>query len=265
MSQEGSLRRSLTAMIAGFCTFHLLFGGTMAILFHLPLSSFLVFAVSCILYHAFVLFMLILFRRSFFLESGGEPLGRINLPIFLSSIRLSAVPTVLFLLLSIRHTPIVLPVVIPVLAVIFLTDLFDGMLARRLNQRTRIGRYLDATSDYTNLILISVVYVSYQLIPVWLFVLVLVRLLSHGIGILVLYLKGGHDFLQVSLLGKASVFATMVLYAFELLKLLGVPVLGDARLLQVLEYLAALIIGVSFVQKSIFLRGAFSTLFQRRR
>lgn len=265
MSQEGALRRSLSGTIGGFCAFHILFGGAMALTFGLGLSSFLLFATCCLLYHAVVLLLLILFQKSFFLESSGAPLRGVNLPIFLSGVRLSSVPTVLYLLLSIRHAPRVLPVLIPVLAVIFLTDLFDGMLARRLNQRTRIGRYLDATSDYTNLILISVVYVIYQLIPVWLFVLVLVRLLSHGIGILLLYAKGGHEFLQVSLLGKASVFATMFLYGFELLELLSVPVLGDPALLAVMEYAAAAIIGVSFVQKAVFLKGAFSAVFQRRR
>ncbi len=250
-------------MIASFFLFHILFGGAIAALYRLPFSSFLTFGIACLLYHACVYHMLTLFRKSFFLEGGGELLSGVNLPIFLSSLRLSSVPLILFLLLSIRQVP-VLTVIVPVLVMIFLTDLFDGMLARRLNQRTRIGRYLDATSDYANLVLISLVYFIYRLIPAWFFVLILVRLLTHGLGILVLYLKGGHEFLQVSLLGKASVFATMVLYGFELLKLLRMPVLGDPALVQALEYLVALIIGISLIQKSIFLSGAFSALFQRR-
>jgi CDP-diacylglycerol--glycerol-3-phosphate 3-phosphatidyltransferase len=263
MRQEDALRRSLATMISSLFTFHALFGGVVALLFRIPLASFLIFLLAGSFFQWFIFTLLVLFRGSFFLEKNGQPLGRVNLPIFLSTVRLTAAPTILFLLLFIDLVP-VLDVIVPVLAVIFLTDLFDGMLARRLDQRTRIGRYLDATSDYTNLILISLVYFIYHLIPTWFFFLVLVRLLTHGTGIIILYLKGGHAFLGVSLLGKASVFATMVLYGFELLELLKVPGLGDPQLLIALEYVAALIIGVSLIQKVFFLRTAFSTPFGKR-
>ena len=61
---------------------------------------------------------------------------------------------------------ILLPIV---LALVFLTDSFDGQIARRTNQITKIGQMLDSISDYSLLVVISVVYYRNEIVPLWFF------------------------------------------------------------------------------------------------
>ena len=46
---------------------------------------------------------------------------------------------------------------------VFASDMLDGMIARRRNEITFIGRYLDSTSDYLMIIAVSIV------LTIWLF------------------------------------------------------------------------------------------------
>jgi cardiolipin synthase len=56
-----------------------------------------------------------------------------------------------------------------------ITDALDGYLARRLDQRTEIGAYLDALAD-KSLIAASMIALAYvHLVPFWLVVLVIFR------------------------------------------------------------------------------------------
>jgi cardiolipin synthase len=101
-----------------------------------------------------------------------------------------------------------------VLAIGGMTDFFDGMLARRWNQVTRLGQLLDPIADRLSTITVLVVFLVRDVVPLW-FVLVLVlrdvvlavemgRLKSRGI-----------TGLPVNFIGKAATFNLMI--AFPLL------------------------------------------------
>jgi phosphatidylglycerophosphate synthase len=259
---EGRLIRAVFFQVFVFLIFQWLVISMVTWVFGIRLLRFLIFMLITTVYHFLLYLMLLLVRKEFYLESSGKPLKKINLPIVLSFTRISSVPTVIFLLISIDSVPI-LPVVVPFLVLIFLTDFFDGILARRLGQTTRIGRIMDASGDYLNIMVISFVFFNYALIPVWFFAIVSARLLLHCAGMIVLYIIVGYTAIQVSFLGKASVFAVMGLYALELFEYLSVPVLGNRGFITVLEILTALILLLSLGEKLLILGRSFASLQKR--
>lgn len=56
-----------------------------------------------------------------------------------------------------------------------ITDALDGYLARKLNQRTKIGAYLDALADKSLIAASFIALLNVHLVPFWLVVLVLFR------------------------------------------------------------------------------------------
>jgi len=211
-----------------------------------------------LVFHLLFLLGLLLVRGEFNLEPSGELLRSLNLPLILSFLRLSAVPAGLYLLLAVRTQPQLRTMLLVFLGVIFLTDLLDGFLARLLHQTTRIGRILDASGDYLLIVVLSAVFAVNRWIPVWLLVLVLVRLAAQFIGIVTLYILQGYSALRLSFLGKASIFAVFCLYGLELLEFLRVPVLGHPTLIEILEYLVGAILLASLTEKVVFLVRDFS-------
>ncbi len=222
-------------------------------LYFLEWGPALLFLGVVAVFHALFLAGLLLVRGEFNLEPSGELLRGLNLPLILSFLRFSSVPTGLYLLLAVRTHPELRLLLLVFLAVIFLTDLLDGLFARLLHQTTRIGRILDASGDYLLIVVLSAVFAVNHWIPLWFLVLVLVRLAAQFAGIVTLYIMQGYSALRLSFLGKASIFAVFCLYGLELLEFLGVPVLGNPTLLRVLEYLAGAILLASLVEKVVYL------------
>jgi hypothetical protein len=62
-----------------------------------------------------------------------------------------------------------------------------------------------------------------------------------------------------------SIFALMVLYAMEIARLFEVPWIGDERAVTIIEYVVALIVAVSVVDKAIFLARGFAAAPRRKR
>jgi len=253
------LTKIIFNLVISFFLFHLLFGSMIVLVFNIDSYLTVIFLLSVILYHTFLLWGLNQLKSAFFHEETKAPLTRINLPTILSFLRLSSLPTVLFLLLNLQNIP-VLTIVLPVLVCIFLTDLFDGFLARRFHQTTRIGRYIDSSSDYLNILAISFVYYFYHLIPTWFFILITGRLVIQGAGMITFHFKKAYNNMIVSRPGKVAVFATMTLYALELLEFLEIPVIGNTLVVSVLEYVTGLLVAVSVIDKSIFLKNSFQSI-----
>ena len=119
-----------------------------------------------------------------------------------------------------------------------LTDFLDGFVARRMNQQTALGAYLDPVADK---LLVMTSFVMLGLIggiPVWLTVIVVVRdiLIVLGYGIIYFLVE---EPLQVkpSLIGKWSTTLQLLTLAIALL------MLHDPRLLS--ERVLDLFVGTS--------------------
>jgi CDP-diacylglycerol--glycerol-3-phosphate 3-phosphatidyltransferase len=227
------------------------------VLYHLNMQTYGLYAVLNGVYHGLIVLGSLIVGREFRLEGSEDILSRINLPLFLSFSRICAVPTLVYLFLFVESiNPFAF--LIPLLAYLFLTDLFDGLLARTLDQTTRIGRILDAAGDYVLIVAIAWVYRIIGFIPIWLFLIVLVRLVVQTVGIVTLYTLRGYSYLELSFLGKASVFSVFTVFGFELLEYLQVPGLGHHIVVMILEIITAAVVVASLIEKLIFLWRSFS-------
>ena len=179
----------------------------------------------------------------------GRRIDRVNVANILSLVRLSSAPTLLWLVLTAR-TYDVAPVLIPLTVLVFLTDLLDGQISRRTGQVTRIGKYLDSSSDYALLFIVSIALVSYRLLAPWLFVLILARLTLQWFGQAILLIAQGWKLpFRTSFLGKASIFAIMTFSAVSLIQLLRELPDWFGSVYRVLEIGTATLTAVSLVEK----------------
>lgn len=142
----------------------------------------------------------------------------VTVPNALSLLRLLGAPVFLWLIFA-EHDGWALVL----LMVSGWTDYFDGVLARRLDQASELGRLLDPAADRLYILATLVGLAARDIIPVWLTVAVVARdvLLLPAIPLL---RRHGYGPLPVHFLGKAATFN--LLYAFPLLLLGG----GDSVL-----------------------------------
>ena len=152
-------------------------------IFSTDAEIFSAFLIHITLWHSLILLFLILYKEEFVNVESNLSLDKINLANGITLFRISSVPLIAFLLKqnSIEQIKIILAVV---LILVFLTDFFDGFIARKFNQETRIGRMLDSMSDYSLLALVSIVYYQLGLLPNWFFYLIFVRLMFQALGML---------------------------------------------------------------------------------
>lgn len=220
-------------------------------------------AISAV-YHAGLTGLLIVRRGDFHIEGSDAPLVRVNLSNTLTFGRLSSIPTITYLIVKASVFSI-LPVILPLICIVFATDFLDGIVARRRREITFVGRYMDSSSDYLMIIAVSIVLYAYDLIPLWFFILIMGRLILFAIGMAWLTLREGKANPLATFLGKASIFALMVLYAMEIARLFEVPWIGDVRVVTIIQYITAVIVAVSVVDKAIFLARGFAAAPRRKK
>ncbi|MDQ6851892.1 MAG: CDP-alcohol phosphatidyltransferase family protein [Actinomycetota bacterium] len=134
----------------------------------------------------------------------------LTIPNLLSVLRLLGVPPFLWLLLG----PHADGWALAVLMLSGFTDWLDGVLARRLNQQSRLGAMLDPAADRLYILATLVGLVLRHIIPLWLALAIVGRDLVLSASLLVLRRHGFGPY-AVHYLGKAATFC--LLYAFPLL------------------------------------------------
>ena len=109
------------------------------------------------------------------------------------------------------------------LAVFFLaslTDFADGFLARRLNQQSRLGRFLDPLADKLLIsaafVVMAVPHTQFASIPLWLAVVVVGRDVVIVLGALIVYSVTRFKEFRPTLLGKMNTFAELGLIVWFL-------------------------------------------------
>ena len=137
--------------------------------------------------------------------------SELTVPNALSIMRLLLVPVFLFLLLQEQNLMALL-----VLIVASASDWFDGFLARKLNQVTKLGARLDPAADRLYIFATLIGLAVNDNIPIWLAIVVIARDVMLALMYPVLA-SHGYGPLPVHFLGKAGTFA--LLYAFPLLLL----------------------------------------------
>ena len=114
---------------------------------------------------------------------------------------------------------------IAVLAVAAFSDWFDGALARKLNQVSKLGQSLDPVADRL-LILVALLALGYrEVVPWWLVIAVLLREAMLGF-VLVLLRRYRRGPFAVSLAGKTGTFLLMAAFPLLLLANVTGPVIA---------------------------------------
>jgi cardiolipin synthase (CMP-forming) len=223
------------------------------------------FLAISVAFHVFLTFVLLLRKGDFRVEATGILLTRVNLPNTLTYVRLSSIPTILFLVIQTSDYPETLAVIFPFICIVFATDFLDGITARRRGEITFVGRYLDSGSDYLTIIAVSIVLHYYHVLPLWFLVLVLVRLVLFAVGMALLALREGKANPVSTFMGKASIFSLMVLYAMEIARLFAVPWIGNELVVRIVSYIVAAIVVASMADKAVFLARRFAQARMSRR
>jgi len=103
-----------------------------------------------------------------------------------------------------------------------ITDALDGLLARKLQQRTVLGSFLDPIADKILLTaaFITLTFPSLPLavhIPLWLTILVISRDVLIALSALVIHLQTNHSQFPPSLLGKCTTASQLILVGIGML------------------------------------------------
>ncbi|HWR98802.1 MAG TPA: CDP-alcohol phosphatidyltransferase family protein [Candidatus Methanoperedens sp.] len=134
-----------------------------------------------------------------------------NVPNVITTLRLLLLPA--FLTLLVYRLP---GAALAVLLAAALSDALDGLIARRLNQRTAIGSFLDPLADKLLSVSGFVTLTFLGPIPAWFVITVISRDVIISLGSLVLYLHEGRLEIAPSLAGKAATLCQFLTLALTL-------------------------------------------------
>ncbi len=102
------------------------------------------------------------------------------------------------------------------------TDGLDGLIARKLEQKTSLGSFLDPMADK---LLLTTAFVTLTIpsvptgihIPLWLTILIISRDVLIALSALIIHLRTGHTKFPPSLLGKCTTATQLVVVSLVLL------------------------------------------------
>ncbi len=135
----------------------------------------------------------------------------VNIPNSLTVFRIVLVPVIVILLIQGEYTKALVCFIIA-----GVTDGLDGMLARRLNQTTVVGSYLDPLADKVLLISMYATLAIIGVIPGWLSVIVISRDCIILGGILVLTLMSVSLEIRPSFISKINTTLQLIAVFFAL-------------------------------------------------
>ena len=125
-----------------------------------------------------------------------------------------------------------------------LSDGIDGLLARKLNQKSALGAYLDPIADKLLLSSSFVILAMKREIPWWMTIIVLSRdILILIVGAVIILISGYRPF-PPSLLGKATTMFQIIL-VFVVILGAAFPELGLGMVKQALMYVVGVLAVVS--------------------
>lgn len=133
----------------------------------------------------------------------------LNLPNLISLARILLIPIFIRLVIQEEYAA-----AFWIFIVAAVSDAIDGIFARRLNQRTPLGAYLDPTADKLLAASAFIIFAAKEFIPLWLLFVVIGRDIIIGLGVLYISRRmRGKLEIRPSLLSKVNTwfqFSTIV-------------------------------------------------------
>jgi cardiolipin synthase len=99
------------------------------------------------------------------------------------------------------------------------TDFIDGQLARRLNQKSLFGAWLDPAADKALIVIIFTLLAALKVVPLWLLLLVALRDILIVAAIADLYLAGKPPSFEPLFISKCNTFMQILYLLLVLLNL----------------------------------------------
>ncbi|MDR1390475.1 MAG: CDP-alcohol phosphatidyltransferase family protein [Treponema sp.] len=248
---ETCLRKSIITTLAFFFVIEMIAFFIITLLFWaLQSRYFLGFLVFHGLFFTGLCIFLLKYQKFFYRIKTGEQETTVTAANKITLFRITMLPFLGSLTLA-SHRYGTGPVLSAAAALTFITDFFDGRIARAKGTESYMGKILDSASDYMLLVSIAALFWYFRLLRLWLFLLIAVRLFYNVVIQLVLYFIRKKIHPQTTSFGKISVAAIMILLVLEAAKPLGLPVW-----IRYLEFTAAILIAASIIDKSIYFFGA---------
>src|SRR5690625_4941824 len=145
----------------------------------------------------------------------------LTIPNLVTLVRLLLVPVFVWVMFHDRYWDALI-----ILIILFSTDWIDGYLARKLDQVTTVGKWLDPFADRLSLWVVIITVVATGLAPLWLiFALMIPDLVLAGLMVLI---YTGNPQMEVTILGKARTVALML--GVPLLLFAEAPFIADPQL-----------------------------------
>ncbi len=131
---------------------------------------------------------------------------QVTIPNLISIIRLALVPYIILTLLEGRFM-----LAFFLFVAVGISDGVDGFIARKFNQRTVLGAYLDPLADKVLLISVFLVLGYMEIIPLWLTIAIVTRDVLITAGVLVAFFIGNPIAIKPLFVSKANTASQIVL------------------------------------------------------
>jgi CDP-diacylglycerol--glycerol-3-phosphate 3-phosphatidyltransferase len=116
----------------------------------------------------------------------------------------------IFLLYSFPNNQFFVILSFILLLIIAIGDAIDGYLARKLNQVSKLGTFMDPVADKLTISISFIILGVYMEIPAWLVIIVISKDVLIAIGWFLVYLQGGDITIRPSIFGKMCAFMQFV-------------------------------------------------------
>ncbi len=134
-----------------------------------------------------------------------------TLPNLISIVRLALVPYIILTLLDERAA-----LAFTLFVAVGISDGVDGFIARKFNQKTELGAYLDPLADKALLISMFVVLGYLGALPIWLVIAVVTRDILILMGVLVAFAIGNPVEIKPLMVSKVNTATQIVLVSLTL-------------------------------------------------
>ena len=188
----------------------------------------------------------------------GKDFFHINISNILSTIRFALVPMLIAVFGQVsdsREDSTQIKIMITIFAaIVCMTDLFDGMLARKLGQVTKLGMILDPVGDFLMITSFAILLFFKNIMSWWYFTLIMIRI-PGLFCIMVIFLMTDFRFkIKTSFLGKATIFYLMCSLAVEAISLFFPDIPYYSLIILCAEIIGCVLIVASSAQKLIQLK-----------
>jgi len=218
MDAPQRLTRSIVANVTGFFLFHLAMFFLVELIYEVPRWLWIFYVATSIFLHVLLLIFLYFRRCDFRHVDDGTHMDKVLLGNQLTIFRITSAPSLLSLIFLMQYDHKAMAFLLAYTIAAFVSDFFDGKVSRSLNQVSRVGQYLDSSSDYIVLIIVGIAFSLYGLIDSWFFLAAMIRFGAQWVFSIVLFVRWrGKRIPKATMLGKMAVFATMSTFAISII------------------------------------------------